>query len=277
MFPQLIELLEYIHAKGMTISIDTNGTLLAPVAKDLVRIGGMHLTVSVDGPQELHDEVRGIPGTFQRLKEGVDRIHSAEAETGDKFSLSICFTISRYNYRHLGAMPDVARSLGIGEIAIVPYYYFPASTGRKYEEELLSLGCRSFSWVGFHHEDSGVEIEEFIRQFRLYQANLKEITSYPYLPLNEDQFRDWFQGPETPVGPQYCLNVESLVDIQPDGSANFCVDFIDYSFGNVSNASIEVLWNSVRAERFRSYRRGRPLAVCYRCGAKFMSRPWLEY
>jgi hypothetical protein len=26
-----------------------------------------------------------------------------------------------------------------------------------------------------------------------------------------------------------------------------------------------------------NYRRGKPLAVCYRCGAKFMSQSWSEY
>ena len=33
--------------------------------------------------------------------------------------------------------------------------------------------------------------------------------------------------------------MERLIDIQPDGEANFCVDFPDYSIGNVKQASIE--------------------------------------
>jgi len=164
MFPQIIELLEYIHDKGVFISIDTNGTMLARHAGEIARIGGMHLTISVDGPEAIRDEVRRVTGTFQRLKDGIARICAAEEETGNKIGRSICFTISRYNYRFLGAMPEVARSLGIGSIAIVPYHYFPDSTGARYEQELHSLGCEAFSWAGFHHEDSGVEVEEFIRQ-----------------------------------------------------------------------------------------------------------------
>jgi MoaA/NifB/PqqE/SkfB family radical SAM enzyme len=58
-----------------------------------------------------------------------------------------------------------------------------------------------------------------------------------------------------------------------DGPANFCVDFPDYSIGNVKAASIEELWNAGPAARFREYRRKRPLAVCHRCGAKYMSAP----
>ena len=164
MFPGIIELLDYIHAQGMFISIDTNGTMLEQFAADLVRIGKIHLTVSVDGPEPIHDAVRGIPGTFQKLKAGVSKIAELEAAGGNKISRSICFTISQYNYRSLGVMPDVARSLGLASIAIVPYYYFPEEVGRQYEQELRALGCQAYSWVGFHHEESGVDFEEFLRQ-----------------------------------------------------------------------------------------------------------------
>ncbi len=277
LFAHIVELLEYIHAKGMFISIDTNGTMLERYAEHVARIGSMHLTVSVDGPEAVHDEVRGVRGTFQRLKKGLARLAEAEQKSRNKISRSICFTISRYNYRSLGAMPDVARDLGLGSIAIVPYYYFPDETGNRYQRELDSLGCTSFSWAGFHHEDSGVDSDEFIRQFRQYQSSLGEVYSYPYMPLEEQQYRDWFTDACTPVGPRHCLNVEQLIDIQPDGSANFCVDFIDYSFGNVRESGIEELWNGERAERLRQFRRQQPLAVCYRCGAKFMSKAWADY
>ena len=82
---------------------------------------------------------------------------------------------------------------------------------------------------------------------------------------------------QTLVGHPHCLNIEKLVDIQPDNSANFCVDFVNYSFGDVKTASIETLWNGGKAERFRLYRREHPLAVCYRCGAKYMSQMWSDY
>ncbi len=277
MFPGIGELLEHIHSKGMFISIDTNGTLLDQFAELLVGLGMIHLTVSVDGPEAVHDAVRGIPGTFQRMKKGVARIAEAEANSPNKVSRSICFTISQYNYKYLGQMPEVARSLGLASIAIVPYYYFPEAVGRQYEQELRALGCQAFSWVGFHHEDSGVDFTEFQRQFRQYQESLGDIYSYPYMPLNEDQYKDWFADTQTQVGPRHCLNVEKLIDIQPDGSVNFCVDFIDYSFGNVKEASIAELWNGEQAERFRQARRATPLAVCHRCGAKFMSQQWSDY
>jgi MoaA/NifB/PqqE/SkfB family radical SAM enzyme len=272
LFPHIIELLEYINSKGIFTSIDTNGTLLARYAADIVRIGKIHLTISVDGPADVHDAVRGVEGCFERVQEGAARLGELERAGASPISRSINFTISRYSYKGLGDMPDIARGLGIKTICIVPYYYFPESAGRRYEKEMKeNFGCAAFSWRGFHHEESGVDADEFIAGYRKYQAALNEVYDYPYMALSEDEYRAWFSDATSPVGPQRCTNVEKLIDIQPNGDANFCVDFPDYVIGNVRQASIEQIWNGERAERFRQYRRAHPLAVCYRCGAKYMS------
>jgi MoaA/NifB/PqqE/SkfB family radical SAM enzyme len=192
MYTGIIELMEYIHSKGMFISIDTNGTMLKQFSEDLLQIGNIHLTISVDGPEPVHDMVRGMPGAFQRIREGVARLAELEAHGGNKISRSICFTISQFNYRSLGAMPEVARGLGLGSIAIVPYYYFPESAGRRFENELHNLGCNAFTWIGFHHEESGVEFDEFQHQYHQYLANLGDIQDYPYMSLDEQQYRAWF-------------------------------------------------------------------------------------
>lgn len=272
LFPGIIELLEYINGKGIFISIDTNGTVLRDYAADILRIGRMHLTVSVDGPEEIHDKVRGFKGCFKKIKENIALLNELEKKSPNKIGKSITFTISPYSYKGLGSMPDIARSLGIGSICIVPYYYVPEKIGRLYEKELMdNFSCRAFSWRGFHHEDSGIDFDIFREEYGKYLAGLKEIKNFPYLPLTEDEYKTWFDNPLTPVKSIPCSNVEKLIDIQPDGSANFCVDFPDYSFGNIKESTIEELWNSERAELFREHRRKAPFSVCWRCGAKYMS------
>jgi MoaA/NifB/PqqE/SkfB family radical SAM enzyme len=272
LFPGIIELLNYIAGKDMGIAIDTNGTMLAGYAEDIVRVPKLHLTVSVDGPETVHDAVRGVPGCFARIRENVDALLEAEKRSGNTVGKGICFTISCYSLPGLGQMPDVARSLGIGTVTIVPYYWVPAWLGEAYERELREeLECEAFSWRGFHHEASGVDAAEFAEQYRMYRENLGDIYSYPYLPLSEDEYATWFSEPTAPVRLRRCMNVERLIDIQPGGDANFCVDFPDYSIGSVRESTIEEVWNGERAERFRALRRDHPLGVCHRCGAKYMS------
>ncbi len=273
LYPDILPLLEYIAGKGIFSSIDTNGTRLAQHAADLVRIGNMHLTFSLDGPEEIHDSVRGVKGTFQLLREGLAGLAEEEKRQGRTLSKSVTFTISPYSYLGLGRMPDLTRSLGIGTSCIVAYYFVPQAVGEKYAEELrTNFGCDAFSWRGFHHEESGVDPELFLRELRTYRAALGGITDYPYFPMTEDEYRTWFRDAVTPVGSMACMNVEKLIDIQPAGEANFCVDFPDYAIGNARESTIAEMWNSPRVEKFREYRRKQPLAVCARCGAKYMAQ-----
>ena len=59
-FPDIVALLEHIHDKGIFISIDTNGTRIKDYAADIARIGKIHLTISLDGTEAIHDQVRGV-------------------------------------------------------------------------------------------------------------------------------------------------------------------------------------------------------------------------
>jgi MoaA/NifB/PqqE/SkfB family radical SAM enzyme len=272
LFKGIMEVLRHINEKGIFLSVDTNGTLVDRFADELSRISNMHITFSVDGPEEVHDAVRCEKGSFQRIKQNIALLSDLETKNGNTISKSICFTISKYNYTSLGKMADVARGLSIPSVNIVPYYYYSDKVGKAYDAELKeNFDCAAFSWKGFHHEDSGVEFGRFKEELRRYRKSLGEIYDFPYLSLTEDEYGTWFQDCTTPVKSGACLNVDNLIDIQPTGEANFCVDFPDYSMGNVKQSSISEVWNGSRAERFREYRREKPLAVCHRCGAKYIS------
>jgi MoaA/NifB/PqqE/SkfB family radical SAM enzyme len=146
LLPGIVELIEHIRSKGIFTCIDSNGMHLGEVAEDLVRIGQIHVTVSVDGTEATHDAVRGVPGCFQKIASNIATVKEVERRLGKTISKSITFTISPWSYRDLGAMPDVARELGLDQLCIVPYYYLPEALGRAYEKELGDeFGCRAFS------------------------------------------------------------------------------------------------------------------------------------
>ena len=84
LYPGLMELVEYINSKGIFLSIDTNGTVMDKYAEDLVRLGNMHITFSLDGPEEIHDSVRGLKGSFRKTKEAIELLNEIEKRTGKK-------------------------------------------------------------------------------------------------------------------------------------------------------------------------------------------------
>ena len=270
--PGIIDLLEHIIERRIPISIDSNGTKLVDFAEDLVRLGRMHVTVSIDGDEAVHDQVRGVPGCFQKIQEGLARLDELDPGPERRVSRSICFTISPWSLPNLGYMPAVARRLGVNGINIVPYFYVPAAAGQVWERELRELlGIEAFSWHGFHHEASGVDVADFAAQYKRYTETLGRVCEYPYLPLSLDEFRAWFADAQTPVGRSICYNVDRLIDIQPTGEANFCVDFPDGVLGHVRQETIAAIWNGERARRFRERRRQGRMGACHRCGARLIA------
>ena len=215
---------------------------------------------------------RNMPGCFNKIERGLLSFSTLENNSTNKISRSICFTISPWSYEALGEMPHIARQMSIKNIAIIPYCFITEASGKIFEKELKEhFNCTAFAWQGFHHDSSGVEIKEFQEQLKKYKATLGNIYSYPYLSMSEGEYEKWFQDGVTSVGSLQCSNIERLIDIQPAGEANFCVDIIDYSFGNARENTIKELWNSKQAREFREYRRKKRLAGCYRCVAKYMS------
>jgi MoaA/NifB/PqqE/SkfB family radical SAM enzyme len=158
LYPDIVPLLEHLHALGLFVSIDSNGTRLAEFAELLVRLGRIHLTVSVDGPETVHDDVRGVAGCFARIREGLARLNALDNGTPRRVSRSICFTISPWSFRVLGEMPAAARMLGVESICIVPYSYVTTAGSEAWQREVDALvGHAPFSWRGFRHDTSGVD------------------------------------------------------------------------------------------------------------------------
>jgi radical SAM protein with 4Fe4S-binding SPASM domain len=271
LYPHIIELLNYIKSKEMALSLETNGVLLKKYAEPLVKLKIDYINISVDGPEDIHDYVRGVKGTFAGLRESLQELEKYENENKYKIPRGITCTISRYNYKGLGAMPDVARSLRMEGICIVPYYFIPEKQGLEYEKLMKDkFSCDAYSWKGFHNEESGVDVNQFLAQLEEFKFKLEELQSHPYMAFSDDEYREWYSKSDTTVRQARCNNIWGLLDVQPDGNVNFCVDFPDYAIGNVKESTLRQMWHSDRALKFRELRTNGEMPVCYRCGAKYM-------
>ena len=95
MHPHIIDCIRYVREKGLHCSLVTNGWFLALFAEDIVNAGLDILTVSIDGPQEIHDRIRGRKGLYQRVLEGVREVK----KYSNRPPLFFSTTIQADNYR----------------------------------------------------------------------------------------------------------------------------------------------------------------------------------
>ncbi|HZW55748.1 MAG TPA: PTO1314 family radical SAM protein [Nitrososphaerales archaeon] len=127
----LPQILAESHERFYT-SLVTNGWLL----KERIREIGEHLEylfVSLDGIGSLHDELRGIKGSFDRATNGI----KAARDYGTRVAINS--TITRQNIHQVEEMIHLAENLSVGINFQPAYDYSTADKLSPYGEKLLSI------------------------------------------------------------------------------------------------------------------------------------------
>lgn len=102
--PHLLELAEACRSRSLPVRVLSNGTLIdAEAATSLADVGVRSVQVSVEGPREIHDRVRGV-GSFDRAVAGMRALRDAGLE------VTLAFTLTSQNRAALPAVARIARA-----------------------------------------------------------------------------------------------------------------------------------------------------------------------
>lgn len=126
----------YGNKKGLRMVMAPNGTLLTDenVAK-IIQSGIKRISVSLDGPDAAtHDNLRQVPGAFQRACEGISRAKKAGLE------FQINSTITKRNIKLLPAIIELAKKLG----AKAHHIFLLVPTGRAKEMQGEELSAAEY-------------------------------------------------------------------------------------------------------------------------------------
>ena len=109
LYPELFPLVDYMKDAGMAVSVNTNGTLLAKNAQEIVRRKWHALFVSLDGFEETNDRIRG-EGSYKRVVEGFEAINREKERQGSHFPhMGIVSTVNNLNYKDLYRLAEAAQ------------------------------------------------------------------------------------------------------------------------------------------------------------------------
>lgn len=161
----LFSLSRYCNDNGISMTINTNGTLLTEeVARKLFDSGCLGLTVSIDGPSPaLHDAVRG-KGNFDRTISNLRRL--AEMDFfGYKVSLTINTVLNKHNMHRIDEMLDLCLSLKANKWILLPLVITGFASDNKNEltlhmEDRISVGERMASVLKQNSKNyKGMEVD----------------------------------------------------------------------------------------------------------------------
>src|ERR1019366_5672049 len=82
LYPDILPLIREVKGRGLTCTLITNGWMLEEMAPALVETGLGAIMVSIDGPSELHNRIRGKADSFERAAAGVRAVARERDERG---------------------------------------------------------------------------------------------------------------------------------------------------------------------------------------------------
>jgi MoaA/NifB/PqqE/SkfB family radical SAM enzyme len=118
--PDLEDLVAHAASRGIRPTLTSNGTLFTRErARRIVEAGLRGINVSIDSPvASVHDEVRGVPGSFAGALAGLKNLHKEKRH--GKLAIAINTVVTRINYTTLAELPRLALKVGARALRLLP-------------------------------------------------------------------------------------------------------------------------------------------------------------
>ena len=131
----LLDLSEQVSKMGnIAISATTNGSRLsAPAVRQHILSYFAELTISIDGPANVHDQLRGVPGSFEKIRKAVQMLVAERAQSAAPLKLRVNAVMMRRTVPHLEMLCRTLADWGVDEITFNQLggrdrpAYFPAN------------------------------------------------------------------------------------------------------------------------------------------------------
>lgn len=270
-------LVEFERRRIICETITTNGTLIteehAAQLAHLVSLGLLNsITISIDGPGRVHDQVRGN-GIFAKASEGIHilREHLLRAGHGAENRLVLNSVICAENYAVIDNMADVAKRLGIRSICLCHLMY---ATPEEVAQTNAILGNDDPSVFQMYIcRDPGIKVNvlrETLRHFRrkVDQFGINAMTR-PNVP---DEAIDHIYSPGYRPPLPGCMQPFFVSRVGTSGKVYYCT-FIRKEMGDLRKQELSEIWNSdVFVSHRRTMVRMGIFPICKRCCKMYLRR-----
>ena len=265
----IMSVLDLFKEKGYACGyLTTNGTIItderAEALADLAATGFLkHISVSIDGPGEIHDIARGLTGTFERTCEGLRRLQAAARRKHAPLRVSINTTVAHESLEALDQMVDVAEELGVDAIGLNHLMF---STPEEVAETVRLVGAEDASLIStFVTADPGLDFSRVREKVAALQEKCRQRNIlFDFRPKVHPQLMENYYTPGAKLEGR-CLYPFLHARVSFSGKVYFC-PFIRVEVGDLTQSSLEEVWNSDRYVALRKKLVEEGLfPVCRRC------------
>jgi Fe-coproporphyrin III synthase len=259
MHSDLFRLSAMLRLLNIRVTILSTGLLLKRHARVIVD-NIDDVTVSLDGPDKVHDGIRRTSGAFAVLTGGVKAIH----EMNPDFKISARCTVQRSNFNCLRETARAAKDIGISSISFLA-------------ADLASDAFnRSQPWNEMRQAEVALTVEEVAVLKRELEGLHSDWNGTGFVSEGRsklDRIGQHFRahlGLCEPVAPQCNAPWVSAV-VETDGTVRPC--FFHRPIGTLKSHTLLQVLNGFEAQQFRRSLRVETNEICRRCVCSLNLRP----
>ncbi len=255
-FPVLVKSLK---ERGYRIGMITNGTLLEPY-RELVDASFETLYFSIDGPEQIHDRIRGA-GAFQKAAGAIRTLTRAKRILTAVLTEETAACLDHMLDTFLALRPDgillQERIVLTGE-EMAAYEEWMREDFGKNAPEIHAWGA------GEDWQAQRQEIDRRVREVLERRTFPCPVSYLPHIPANAGIPALYKDGSLPP-----CLSPFRHLHITWDGQVMYCTDFTDFSAGNVKEEPLWDIWENEASRRFRKAVQEGRCPSCSHCSWRY--------
>ena len=242
------EISEYIRMNGFELGLITNGVFIDKYV-DILKQDFKKIYISVDGPQEIHDKIRGR-GVFERVRNNVQLLKGGNAE------IVIMTVLTEELLKNIDNIPDAFEQFAPSKVLLQDLIFMSESEITDYAAWLKKNFKKTAKDIYAWRSTSPENYE------KLKQAAFKKLDAVPCCY----EFIHMKHGEK--AAQKLCLSPFRHIHIAWNGNVLYCTDYYDFSAGNVREDGVIDIFNNELSEKFRHEIFNGNCAACHHCSWK---------
>lgn len=248
-----IDILEYACRKNKC-EVITNGTMITPAVRDrlfqcsarsIFSPGLAMLSMSLEGPEEIHDRIVKQAGAFQKATGTLKELIRRRNESGGKYPLfNAKLVITRENAPYVGLFFDQLEETGVDILNLMVYHQRDAHLQRMLDNYDARFQPHRIRWP---EEDLAVLAEQLDRVAEKMKTSPMDVRVTPGDFTLKDIVSYYGEGID--LSQYHCVSLWSKMAISAYGDAFPSCQF--KPLGPIGNRTLAQVWNG---ERIRDYR-----------------------
>lgn len=237
----------------------------------LVEAGLGTIYLSLDDVGEANDGIRGVDGTFERVKETLEAfVEEREGRTYPR--IIVCTTLSNLNYKRFPELVDFLDKYPINAL-------YPRPLGEFTADNIASSSIYGLEPEPYFMPSDGqshlltpeqyAELDTIFSRYRNRERGVYVNLLAHYLATRETYTQGIYSLKQ-------CHVVTLLVTVNPNGDVVPCPFFRAYTIGNLARQELSEIWGNEQHRRFITLQQSGKLAICRNCNMRVYYPSLLE-